>query len=345
MARATRADVARTAGVSPATVSVVLNGQASRMKISPETQERVRAAADQLRYIPSAAGRLLRTQRCPAIALLLDERADEQLSPLVSLVTFSALRHARRHGYFVIPITADQAALGGLVESMLSQILLCGAICDTSSGLAELGRTLAANDLSVMWTSLLGDEDQPAGCGHVRLDPAAGITDLVEGLDLPAEPRVLAVRGPAIFSDHLADAARLIGPGWQRLTLAHWSTFHAERVIGEALTQADPPDVVWCTGPQIAAGALRACQQAGLDVPGDIQVVTDGDQTVPAAQDSPVTALHWPIRALAEHAVDGLLAHANDESEGKGEGATVMLRTHVSWRSTTRQRSGGATAR
>lgn len=55
---ATSADVARHAGVSRATVSQVLNGYAHRF--APETAEKVRAAARELDYQPSAAGRTLR---------------------------------------------------------------------------------------------------------------------------------------------------------------------------------------------------------------------------------------------------------------------------------------------
>ncbi|MFG2893371.1 LacI family DNA-binding transcriptional regulator [Streptomyces sp. NPDC048248] len=58
----TSAAVARRAGVSRATVSYVLNGQAAG-RVSARTQERVRAAAEELGYVPHAAARSLRAGR------------------------------------------------------------------------------------------------------------------------------------------------------------------------------------------------------------------------------------------------------------------------------------------
>lgn len=54
MGRATRADVARLAGVSLATVSHVMNGHAERLGFAPATAERVRAAAAEVGYVPRA---------------------------------------------------------------------------------------------------------------------------------------------------------------------------------------------------------------------------------------------------------------------------------------------------
>jgi alpha-L-arabinofuranosidase len=56
-------DVARRAGVSRATVSVVLNGTASNIRVSEETRQRVLAAADEFGYSPHPLAQALRRQR------------------------------------------------------------------------------------------------------------------------------------------------------------------------------------------------------------------------------------------------------------------------------------------
>ena len=65
---ATSSDVARLAGVSRSTVSHILNGQVARF--SEETVERVREAARQLGYVPSAAGRSLVLGRSDLVVLV-----------------------------------------------------------------------------------------------------------------------------------------------------------------------------------------------------------------------------------------------------------------------------------
>ena len=56
---ATLADVGRAAGVSAMAASAVLNGARTSSRISPETRERILAAASKLAYRPNAAARAL----------------------------------------------------------------------------------------------------------------------------------------------------------------------------------------------------------------------------------------------------------------------------------------------
>src|SRR5829696_7103856 len=67
-------DVARLAGVSPTTVSFVLNDVVGS-GIPESTSRRVRASARELRYRPNATARLLRTDRSYAIGFVTDEIA------------------------------------------------------------------------------------------------------------------------------------------------------------------------------------------------------------------------------------------------------------------------------
>src|SRR5687768_11981416 len=60
---ATIVDVAREAGVSKATVSLVLNGRDGALRISDATRSAVLTAAEQLRYTPNHAARSLRNRR------------------------------------------------------------------------------------------------------------------------------------------------------------------------------------------------------------------------------------------------------------------------------------------
>ena len=69
--RATSAEVAKLAGVSRTTVSLVLNDRGGELGISAETRARVADAAARLSYQPSHAARSLRRWRTNVIALLL----------------------------------------------------------------------------------------------------------------------------------------------------------------------------------------------------------------------------------------------------------------------------------
>src|SRR6266550_5058031 len=72
MPKITSKDVAAAAGVSQTTVSFVLNGRRER-GISDETRELVRATAERLGYVPSAAARSLRSGRSDLVLCLVSE--------------------------------------------------------------------------------------------------------------------------------------------------------------------------------------------------------------------------------------------------------------------------------
>ena len=104
MERATRADVARAAGVAPSTVSLVLNGRGRDVKIAPATIDRVKAAARELNYIPNAAARSLRRGKSHLIALLMAELPDDPFVPVVHTVLTTAMIDIQQRGYLLLPL-------------------------------------------------------------------------------------------------------------------------------------------------------------------------------------------------------------------------------------------------
>lgn len=62
-------DIAREAGVSIATVSIVLNGKGQERKISKETQARIHQIAKQLKYVPNQSAKKLRATQKNSYAI------------------------------------------------------------------------------------------------------------------------------------------------------------------------------------------------------------------------------------------------------------------------------------
>ena len=95
--RVTSIDVARRAGVSQSTVSLVLSGKA-RGRISARTEEAVRAAAAELGYRPNVAARALRTGVARSVALVVPDITN----PFFGRVLRGAQRAAQEAGYTVV---------------------------------------------------------------------------------------------------------------------------------------------------------------------------------------------------------------------------------------------------
>ena len=103
----TSQDVARLAGVSQSTVSYVLTGS---RPISESTRLRVEDAIAKLGYHPNSGARTLRSRRSGVIGLMVPETgADDG----VLMVFIGAIaREARRHGYDILLVTAQEGAAG-----------------------------------------------------------------------------------------------------------------------------------------------------------------------------------------------------------------------------------------
>src|SRR5436190_16016942 len=84
--RITIVDVARAAGVSTTTVSVVLNESQSTVRISEATRAAVKAAAAQLGYMPNPAAQSLRRQRTTMLTLLVGGLANPFFTDIAASV-------------------------------------------------------------------------------------------------------------------------------------------------------------------------------------------------------------------------------------------------------------------
>lgn len=94
------------AGISVTTVSHVLNEVASA-RISPETRERVRAAAKQLGYGPNTVARALRTSRTALLGLVIE---DAGANLHAGRIMAGADRAARARGYSILVINTPGSA-------------------------------------------------------------------------------------------------------------------------------------------------------------------------------------------------------------------------------------------
>ncbi len=86
------ADIARKAGVSTTTVSLVLNGKAEQYRISVSTCERVREVARKTGFAPNALARGLRTNRSGTIGLIVSDITTTFFSRLAHQIELAAQR-------------------------------------------------------------------------------------------------------------------------------------------------------------------------------------------------------------------------------------------------------------
>lgn len=105
--RLTIDDIAREAGVSRTTASMVLNGHAGKYRISAATAERVQAVADRLQFVPNAPARHLRQQKTDAIGLVVPDLCNSSHAYLAQAME----RVCHERGLQVLLVTSNEEAV------------------------------------------------------------------------------------------------------------------------------------------------------------------------------------------------------------------------------------------
>ena len=136
-ARPTIAEVARRAGVSPATVSRVLNGTA---RVSPEKVRAVLQAVEELGYAPSPLAQGLATGRSYAVGILLSDFASPFFGPILEALTLEL--EATPYRPIAVPghwsLVRELEALEFLKAHRVEALVLLGTALD-GEALGELG--------------------------------------------------------------------------------------------------------------------------------------------------------------------------------------------------------------
>src|SRR5215469_8760910 len=181
-------DVARRAGVSQSTVSLVLNGKTAG-RVSARTQEAVLRVAQELGYQPSMAGRTLRLGRTHVAALIIPDVSN----PVFAAVLQGAEQAARLRDYTVVQVSTDNdpdwqlRIVHALATRSIDGFILWALDLPESAQLELLrGNAVIVDGFSPAFPSLLLDIEYGAsvalrhllGLGHRRIAHLAAHIDV-----------------------------------------------------------------------------------------------------------------------------------------------------------------------
>ncbi len=270
-------DVARRAGVSPMTVSRVINDSA---RVSPATRGRVEEAISELGYVPSRLARGLSARRTGTLALIVPDVAN----PFFTLIVRGAEDVARRAGYRMIicDTRADLDLEREVIEEMIAhrvEGILIAAVSDRSREhlrrLEGFGVPFVLVDRTVRGI----DADVVLG------DNAEGARRLVEHLVSLGHRRI----GMVVESDDVSTARdRLRGyrAALEEAGLPYDADLVADATVDPSggvtgmrnlLALERRPTAVFTVNNLVALGAIEAVRAEGLEVPDDLALVCFDD--------------------------------------------------------------------
>lgn len=339
---ATSNDVARQAGVSRATVSVVLNGAESNIRVSEKTRQRVLAAATELGYSPHPLAQGLRRQRSGVIGFVpRSSRTSPYEHPVPYLLSVQIAQAAMRRGYHIVEASAETALSRESDE--LARFLLGRRVDSVIFGGPETAREVRHFvDRGLPVVQLI--RPQPtAATATVTVDASPGIAAAIDHLVGERHCRI-AFLGHG--GSHPIDRARLdcFLATLARHRLAapdEWVQLVSDYSIeeGYAATRAllalpDRPTALFAAGDNLAVGGLQALYEARLRVPDDLSLISY-DDIFAAHLPPPLTSVAQPLAEVAERAIALITEQLDGADDVAGEPAHIVLPTHLTVRGST----------
>jgi LacI family transcriptional regulator len=308
--KVTLTDVAQHARVSATTASYILNGRSVEMRIASDTEARVRIAAAELGYRPNRAARSLRTKRTATVGLISDFIAGGHFSSQLLTGACAAAR-ASDHLVVIGETGGDLDVEDLLIDEMLDR-QVDGVIVATRTAL----RITVNPRLAGVNTVLLNCIDLTSQVPAVLPDDlTGGSTAAGLLLDAGLEDGIWVV-GEDPVPNAVAGSLRLAGVharlAEDDLTLAgvvpcDWEVVPAYDAMSAWLASGARPRGLICLNDRIAMGAYQALAEHGLDVPGDVSVVSFDASDLATWLRPRVTSLELSFAELGARAVDLLL--------------------------------------
>ena len=310
--RATIEEVASAAGVSRSTVSRVVNGSTA---VSPEALAAVRAAIDELNYVPNRAARSLASRQTHAIALIVPEDTTRFFGD----------------PFFAAIVAGITGALGGS-DYLLNLLIASDDPGDKMTGFVRNGGVdgalIVSHHTSDAFIDRIADAVPVVYGGRpvrraegdyvVDVDNVAGGRAATQRLIDIGRTRIATISGPLTmvssgdriqgFRAALADAG--LTP------LAEVEGDYSEASGSDAarrILASGRPDAIFVASDLMARGALTALRAAGVRVPEDIALVGFDDSSVAVTTDPQLTTMRQPMYAQGEAMARVLLSRLAGE--------------------------------
>jgi LacI family transcriptional regulator len=300
------ADVAREAGVSPMTVSRVINEKGD---VSSPTRQRVLEVIETMGYRPSGIARGLATQRTGTLGLVVPDVANPFFSDVAQGVEHVA--YAEGYNVFLCNTEEDPQRELGVLESLEEKRVDGLILCSSRLPDDQLEEIVARHQSVVLVNRFLVGEK----VGSVLMDDETGGRLATEHLLQSGHKAVGLLTGPEIshsgrsrakgYRDVLAAAGLPYYADWVRSCLPVVEGGYSGAT--ELLRTHPELTALFCYNDLVAVGALQACAELGLRVPEDVAVVGHDDIQLAALVTPPLTTCHVPRYDLGAQAVRLLL--------------------------------------
>jgi LacI family transcriptional regulator len=307
--RVTTHDVAKRAGVSQPTVSLVLSRNATA-RVSAETRERVLEAARDLGYVANVVARSLVRSRSYAIGIIVPDLRN----PFFAEVVSGAERVASEAGYAVLLCETREISRDRHIQTLLER-QVDGMMMD-AIGASSLPKAMVAGVNLVLideppdiWPGVASDA---IGAGRLAAQHLLDLGHKEFGFLGPAtNVHAIRMRERGFIQTLAAQGIHVDSTMLRRVAA---TAAGGQRGMRALLDLKRPPTAVFCVNDLVAAGALKVCSQGGVRVPGEMSIVGCDDIELATLLMPELTTIAIPARELGARAARLLLQALQDNA-------------------------------
>ncbi len=323
-------DVAMAAGLSPSTVSRVLN---QKGYYSAENEQKVRHAVESLGYRPSWSARSLKGAPTRVVGLIIPDISNVFYTTLAGAL----LTRMRVLDYdMILCVNDENAQLDLNYLEMLQQKGVDGIFyTHPAHGNNSVHvRRLVAEGLPIVE---LNRQREKNFLDAVLPDNFRGVHQAVEYLASLGHRRIGFISGSAeITTGHerllgYQSAVRLLGldDDPALLKIGAFTRQHGEQATAELLALPNRPTALIAGSNRISMGALMVMGQAAIRIPDDMSVIGYNDTEWLTAWNPPITAVDIAVDEMAQLAVDLLHRRVSGGNGGDSKPVTYHLSTSL----------------
>ena len=322
-AKVTITDVARSADVSPSTVSNLLNGRSKRMRL--QTKTRIENAIKELGYMPNRAAQQLKTGHARIVGLIVPSVAN----PFYGMFARHVEKTALAHGYQVLLCNSERdpererdyaeelwgyGVRGIIFGSSLMQFSHLDDLVERGLHLVAFDRLTQEQDRTVI--DSIGVDNVFAtrlatkhllSLGHRRIAFLSGSVRTVSRVD--------RLNGylSALEEAEIAPNEQLIWRGKSNSSFGDGDAVEmGRRGAHELFSLANRPTAVVAINDMYAFGAYAGARDLGLSIPDDVSIIGMDDIMLTEVVQPPLTTIRQPIDEIAHQATERLIGRLQE---------------------------------
>jgi LacI family transcriptional regulator len=308
MKRVSLKDIAKMVGASPSTVSFILNGKASQMRISEELKNKVMATAKKMGYQPNQVAVSLRTGQTKILGLLVEDIANNFFASLAKTIEVEA----EEFGYKVLYSSTENNSKKGVeLLRLLTQRQVDGYLVTPTLGMEEDLEMLVKHKKPLVLMDRYFPDIEAA---YVQVDNAGAVLTGMEHFIKKGYKKIafITIESGLIQMRQREDAyVDAIGKSEQKKKLILKVNYNGDReIIINQITEflkKNKPDAVLFATNYLGILGLESIRGIGLTIPSDLAVICFDDNDIFRLHLPGITVLQQPVEAIARTAIHILM--------------------------------------